>query len=308
MLSVLGATLCYSTMPTFLRHFLADPAQGGLGLDPWNVNALRYCTAALFWLPFVLVMLRRKRTVSTGVWRAAVVPALVNLAGQVMWGMVGKYASASVIGFVTKLAFLFTVVIGFVLFRDERVLSRTKWFWIGAGCCLLGLVGMSAGSLGTGSSTTAAGLVLLIFVTLFWGAYAVAVKRFMSAYPPILSFGVISLYTAAPLVPLMLIFGTPSEIGAMAASTWGLVVLSGLLGIAFAHVLYYRGILRLGAVVASGIPMISPFLTLLGATLVLGETIGTLETVGGIVIVMGGVGLVLARRAMDRGLKAVAGQ
>ncbi len=304
MVSVLGATLCYSVMPTFLRHFLADPGQGGLGLDPWNINALRYCTAAVFWLPFVLVMLRRRKTTSRGVWRAAIVPAVINLAGQVLWGLVGRYVAASVIGFGTKLAFLFTVVMGFVLFRDERRLARTGWFWMGTMCCVAGLVGMSYGSLRAGSSTTVTGLVLLLFTTLFWGAYAVAVKRYTAPYSPILSFGVISLYTALPLVLLMVLFGEPAEIATMSISTWGLVVASGMLGIAFAHVLYYTGILRLGAVVASGIPMISPFLTLLAATIFLGETTGLLETIGGIVIVGGGALLVLARRSLDRGLRS----
>lgn len=46
-LACAAAMLCFSVVRVFLRHLTKH-------LDCWTVNAVRYSTAAPFWLPFVL--------------------------------------------------------------------------------------------------------------------------------------------------------------------------------------------------------------------------------------------------------------
>src|SRR5512140_2414552 len=96
--------LASGSVPVFLRYLLKPGAYGGLGLDPWVVNALRYSFAPVFWLPFVAMKWRQgtadddgsstlgKSHHRRGIWKAAVIPTLFNLLTQICWGVAAIYA------------------------------------------------------------------------------------------------------------------------------------------------------------------------------------------------------------------------
>lgn len=279
-----------------------------MGLDCWVVNALRYSIAPVFWLPFIVARMRRSRSDSGGfvafsdlhirspIWIAAIAPAVINLVTQVVWGMVGKYAEASLIGFAAKLGFPLTVMYSFLLFPDERRLVKTSAFWIGGSGSLIGLVLLSAEKIGGSGAggTTAFGFFLLLFMAVSWGGYPVAVKKYMSGYSSVLSFWVISLYTTVGLIFLMFLFGDFSTFHVMDLHAWAVLIGSALIGIAFWHVLYYRSLKDVGAVVSDGVLMASPFLTIAGSAVLLGERLTTLQFVGGIAVVAAGILLAVA--------------
>ncbi|HOX36746.1 MAG TPA: DMT family transporter [Candidatus Brocadiia bacterium] len=304
-----GATLCYGATPVFIKYFTGY-------LDAWTVNGLRYSVGALFWLPFVILVSRKGHCGTeipngydgirpvAGIWKAALIPAAINCAGQVGWGLTPYYLDATVIGFVYKLHFLFTILCGFALIRAERPLARDPWFWAGTVVCIAGVVLMFARNLGASGSSSATGMALLIAATALFGAYAVAVKQCVGAYPARLSFGVISLYTAAGLVTLMFLVGDFGRISTLQPRTWGFIVVSALIGIAFAHVLYYRAIQGLGAVISTGLMMATPFVTLLGAALFLGEKTTPLQLAGGLAVVAGGVMLAVSNSRLGRAAAA----
>jgi len=268
-----GAMFCYGSVPIFLRHFANY-------LDFWTVNAVRYSVAAVFWLPFVAMLSRRQRPVPHrvrgNVWKDALVPACVNLAGQIGWGASPYFVPASTIGFMIRLSFLFTVLLGFVFVRSERPLAKRPLF--------LG---------------TLAGMGILLATAFFWGAYSVSVRRYMVGYPLRLSFGVICLYTAVGLVALMLAFGDYARLARLNARTWPVLVASAFIGIAFGHVFYYRGIHALGPVVCSGVQTATPFVTYLGAMVFLGEIMTPLQLAGGVAVVAGGGLLIKARSEIE---------
>ena len=72
-----------------------------------------------------------------------------------------------------------------------------------------------------------------------------------------------------------------------------------LIGIAFGHVLYHRGIHRLGPVVASGVLLVTPFLTYLGSAIFLKESMTAMQLAGGASGVVGGALRVRARAEAD---------
>jgi drug/metabolite transporter (DMT)-like permease len=72
-------------------------------------------------------------------------------------------------------------------------------------------------------------------------------------------------------------------------------VLSAVIGIACSHVLYYKAIGALGPMVACGAGLTQPFLTWLGAFLLLHETLKPALLAGGLIIVAGVLGLILAQ-------------
>jgi EamA-like transporter family. len=308
-LFLLSLTLLGSgSVPIFLRYLLKTETEGGLGLDIWVVNALRYSSAPVFWLPFVLMRMRREKSASdnsleipdthhrSGVWKAAIVPTVFNLVTQTSWGAVGKYADANVIGFASKLAFPFTVLYSFLLFPGERRLTKTSSFWIGALGSLVGLVLLSAEKIagsGTGG-TTMFGYLLLLLMAISWGAYSVSVKKQMSGYSSILSFWVISIYTTVGLLFLMFVFGDLATFRVMDLKAWVVLIASSFIGVTFWHVMYYRALKGVGAVVSDGVLMVSPFLTVAGSAFILGETLTLLQAIGGSILVGGGIFLVVA--------------
>jgi len=291
--AALGAIVCYGATPVFLRLFIHD-------LDAWTVNGVRYTVGALFWLPVVVLMLRDKETDSLirprgGVWRDALIPSAINLVGQTGWAITPYYLEAGVIGFVYKLHFLFTIVFGFILIREERPVVRDPWFIAGALVCFGGVAAMFVQNVRLEGAQSAIGMTILIASTILFGAYAVMVRRCMVGYPARLSFGVISLYTASGLLALMFALGEYTALRDVKPAMLALVGISAITGIAFAHVLYYRAIQGMGAIVSTGLLMATPFVTLVGAVLVLSERMSMLQAVGGLLVVAGGVMLVIAQ-------------
>jgi len=308
-LCTLASMLCFSSVPIFLRFFTKY-------LDFWTVNAVRYSVAAVFWLPFVVVLGRRFRAgeirpagdghenlPTRSVWVAAIVPAAVNIVGQIGWAISPYYATASTVGFVIRTSFLFTILMGFVFVPAERRLGRQAGFYVGAIVSLAGVTLMAAGrttQAGPADRTTLLGVALLIGTAVFWGAYAATVRRFMAGYPLRLAFGVISLYTAVTLGLLMLGFGRYEQLADLPAKIWILLALSGFIGIAISHVLYYRGIHNLGPVVANGITLAGPFVTALAAVVVLDESMTIMQLIGGVTVVAGGGVLVWVKGVVDK--------
>lgn len=259
----------------------------------------------MFWLPFVLILRRRatpdRPTGSKSIWLAALFPTIPNLIGQVGWAASPYFVDASTIGFVIRIAFLFTVLFGFLLVPSERTLARSVGFYLGAILSLAGLAVMYVPrlSLESFAGSGLAGLMILLGTALCWGAYAVSVRVFLRGFPFRLAFGVVCLYTTAGLVLLagvLSIFvdgvGIPTD---LPTAQWALLILSAMIGIATAHVVYYRGIHGVGPVVANAITMTGPFATGLLAMAFLGERPGILQWLGGGMIVCGGLVLVRSK-------------
>ena len=82
----------------------------------------------------------------------------------------------------------------------------------------------------------------------------------------------------------------------LAPSGLGLLALSAVLGIAFAHVLMYYVLHHLGAIVMSGAEMLTPFLTFWGAALIFGERLSMLQWAGGLGLISGCVLMIGAHK------------
>ncbi|MFW6161684.1 MAG: DMT family transporter [Planctomycetota bacterium] len=317
-----GVVLSWGLVPVFIRYFTGF-------LDAWTVNVVRYSAGALFWLPYVVWFHRRLKThggprAGRSVWLAALVPTAVNAVGQTGYALSPYFVSASVIGFGLRMSFVFTLLFGFVFIAEERRLGRRPVFWLGAALCLGGVVLMFLDSLLEGGRASLIGMLLLVGTTFAWGGYAVSVRTWMAPYPIRLSFGVISLYTTAVLVVLALVMpeipahpvadASPADgllwrarvLGRQSPSLWVALVGSGLLDIAFGHVMYYRGIHRFGPVVAGGVILVTPLVTYSAASLTLGETMAWTQWLGGALVLGGGGLLLVARSQLERALASEA--
>lgn len=285
-LSLAAAIFFWSSVPLLLKFFTHR-------LDAWTVNGLRYTFAALFWLPYVL---RHVREVPPGrnIWKDALPPALIHLVGQVLFGLTPYFNDATVINFVSRSSFLFTTLLGFALLPEERPLARRPLFWVGFGGTAAGLLALYFGGLGT-TSTSAAGMLLLVVTASCWGFYSVLVRKFMHGYSPRVSFGVISLYAAPGLLALMFGIGNWKPVLDLSLGLWVLIWMSAVAGIALGHVLFYRAIHTLGPIASEGSLLFIPFATAILAHGLLGERMGRLQWIGGLVLVASCLFLVAAK-------------
>jgi len=299
-LCLIGATVGFGVIPIFLKHFTRY-------LDAWTVNGVRYSAGAVFWLPFLLVLERHPAGAGAvggprNVWRDAVVPSIVNVIGQACFGLAAYYVMASTVGFVIRLSFLFTISFGFLVLAEERLLARKPVFWSGAAVSIVGVLAMFFCEFQGGDEDSWTGAAIIVAAAVAWGGYAVAVRRYMAAYPARQSFGVISIYSSAALVAMMFSFGKFEDLLRLTPGLWISLLVSALIGIAFGHVLYYRGIHRLGPVVANGVTLLTPFVTYLAAALILDERLSGVELSGGLLVVVGGGLLVFARGQVESDL------
>lgn len=286
--AMLGAILCWSSVPLFLKHFTAD-------FDAWTVNGVRYGVAAALLMPAWLAAARgRRRAGGRSIWIAALVPSAVNTVGQVGWAVAPYYIDASFMGFGIRSAFFFTLLGSLLFLPEERPLLRAPAFWLGAALCVAGLGGLFAGSFR--GQVSAAGTVILLATAMVWGFYGVSVRAFMREYPSHHSFGVICLYTAAALLVLMAVLGRPDRLPGTPPATVALLVISAVIGIAMAHILMYFSIRRLGPVIMGGAEFMTPFLTFAGAALLFGERLTAPQWLGGCAVIAGSLILLRARR------------
>lgn len=282
-----GSILAFASVPLFIRHFAA-------WLDPWTVNGVRYGTAAAIWLPIALLLWRRDPG-SAGVWRAALIPGAVNTIGQIFWAITPYYNEAAVIGFAIRSSFVFTLLFGFLLLPEERRLARIAAFWVGVLICLVGLGIMYSSSLRSAAGGSPKGMSLIVITAVFWALYAISVKRCMARYSARLSFGVICVYTTLGLLPLMLWKGDVPALGRLPTPQVLLLCLSGVVGIAVSHVMLYKAIKIVGALVTSGVSLLTPFVTWLGAAIFLGEALTGWQCAGALTLVAGSLLLVRAQ-------------
>lgn len=281
--------LVFGTVPVLLKSFTRF-------LDAWTVNALRYSVAALIWAPFVLTHRAQIPGGLRSLWVAALVPSVANLGAQVGWALAPYYNDATVISFVVRSSFAFTILFSLLLLREERAVVGQPLFWAACAGMAAGVVAMYWGGIELGNMTPL-GVTVLVVDAAFWGLYAVCVRRFLGAYPARLAFGVISLYTAAALWALGLALGDWSPVPGMSLSLWGQVILSAVLGIAVGHVFLYRAIGIVGPIVTEGTFSLVPFVAAFTAMLALGERLSLLQWAGGCLLVASSYLLLRAKAA-----------
>jgi drug/metabolite transporter (DMT)-like permease len=288
----------WASVPLFLRHF-AD------AIDPWTSNGWRYGFSALVWLPVLLAAASRGR-LPPGLWRAAIVPSIVNAAGQICFTSAHYVIDPGLLTFGLRSQLVFVAIGAWIMFPRERAVIRTPGYLSGAALLVAGMVGVLL--LGQGESTVAGsavgasahlvrgsaaahslGVALAVGSGMLFAAYGLAVRKYMHGVNPVLAFATICQYTAAALVILMLAFGDRAGVNVLRMPTVQIILLlvSALIGIAIGHVFYYISIARLGVAVTAGVLQLQPFLVAIGSMALFGERLTPWQWAGGCIAVTG---------------------
>ncbi|MDX9911813.1 MAG: DMT family transporter [Phycisphaerales bacterium] len=278
--------LGWSVVPLFLRHFATL-------IDTWTSNGWRYGLSALMWLPLVLVAASRKK-LPKGVWMLALVPSIFNALGQTFFTWAHYKIPASLLTFGLRSHIVFVAIGAAILFPAERRIIRTPGFIVGVLLVLMGTLGTIVSDKGFGTGATTTGVLMAIAAGALFSGYALGVRKFMHGINSLVSFAVISQYTAIVMVACMLTLGERAGVTAieMGGVQFGLLVLSAIIGIALGHVFYYMSIARLGVAVSSGVLQVQPIVVGVLSAIVLGESLRAVQWITGVVAVLG-AGLIL---------------
>jgi drug/metabolite transporter (DMT)-like permease len=277
----------WSSVPLFLRYF-AD------SIDAWTSNGWRYGVSALLWAP-VLIIVALRRRLPPGLWRAAIVPSVINSCSQVIFCYAHYKIDPGLLSFGLRSQMIFAAVGAYLMFAVERPVIRSPMYLSGMAAVLVGTGG--AVLLGNVQVTGehVFGIVLSLTSGATFAGYALAVRKYMNGYNSVVAFAAISQYTAAAMVVLMLVIGRRGGLDAldMGGRDFTLLMISAVVGIALGHVLYYMSINRLGVAVSSGVLQLHPFTTGVASVLIFGEELTAAQWVSGCIAV-GGALLMLA--------------
>lgn len=293
--------LGWSSIPLFLRHFT------GL-IDPWTANGWRYAFSALLWAP-VLVVGARRGTLPKGLWRAALVPSLLNIVGQILYGWAPYLVQPGLMTFSMRLQIVFVALGAAALFPSERAVLRRPAFLAGLLVVIAGTlatIALKPGGLGLGSArdgATLAGVLVAVGSGIFYAAYALAVRRWMHAMPAFPAFAAVSQYTAVGLLVPMLVLGAGRGVMPLGLppGQLGLLLLSAVIGIGLGHTMYFFSLARLGVAVSSGVVQLQPVLVSVASIRLFGEPFTTAQWWCGALAIAGAiVMLVVQHRALGR--------
>ncbi len=245
----------WASAPLFLRYFRDY-------IDAWTANGWRYGIAALFWTPFLVAAIVRRKAPSR-LWTAALLPTAFNVTGQVLYALAPYYIDPGFFAFLLRSQIVFVTLGAWLLFPAERGVLRSPVFWFGVFIVMLGSVGTVAFGPGWPTGGTARGVLYSIISGAFFAGYGVAVRRNMHGINSALSFAIISQQTAVVLITLMLIFGRNHGADALSlgAPRFALLTASSFIGIGIAHVFYYAALARLGVSISGGVMLLMPFFT-----------------------------------------------
>ena len=314
-LTVVMTLVGWSSVPLFLFHFAPL-------IDAWTSNGWRYGFSALLWLPVVLATAARGR-LPRGIWTAALVPSLVNAAGQVLFTWAHYRIDPGLLTFGLRSQLIFVAAGAWLLFPSERRVIRTAGYLLGMVMLLAGTVAVLSTGQGVGERAHTQGVILAVGSGLLFACYGLSVRKYMTGFHPVLAFGVICQYTGLAMVVLMLAFGQAPPDGLLAgvpgmtvlhlgADQIAWLLLSAVVGIALGHVFYYIAIANLGVAVAAGVLQLQPFIVAIGQLWIFGKALAPAQWVGGFVAVAGAlcmlemqrrVGGERGRRNQDSGLR-----
>lgn len=271
---LLLACLFWGTSPVGMRLLVGATEQG---LPVLPVLALRYGSAAILFLPFLL---RRRVPWSGADWRRA---ALAGLCGITGYNVLASFGQRTVGAGLTG---LLDAAEPLLILLFEAIAARRMPRPILIGTAIAGACGVALMSVSIGPAEGSAGGILLILASAAaWALYCVMAPDLIVRRGSLPVTAATMAFGAAPMV----LAGAPDMATALPAMTrTDLIVLAALtLGSSTISMLFWNiGSARLGAQRASGFLYMIPLVSVAGGALLLGETITPGEIAGGAIVLV----------------------
>jgi drug/metabolite transporter (DMT)-like permease len=257
--------------------------------DPWSQNFFRYAVAFLAIAPFVIHRFwRRGSRVSLGLIGACLLATLPNVVHQVTQVVALFYMGPGVYAVFTRSSVIITALLALAFFPEERWIIRQWQFQVGTLLGLLGAVGVFwFQARWEIAGVPLRGLAIAFTATFCWALYGVLVKRPSAQLGSVRSFGLISFLTSALLLPLTLVFGrisTPLHVGLHVNL---ILIISAVLCITIAHVLYYIAIREIGVALSQTLQLLCPVGALILSAVIFRERLTIAQFLSATVLLLG---------------------
>jgi len=291
-LACVGALSFWSLGPIFISYLTGY-------IDSWTQNLLRYSVACLFWLPFLLFSVRAK-SLDKRVWRRAAVPAAANVIMQSLFACAYYYIGPAFMTLLMKSSIIGIVSFSLIFFPEERTLVKSKRFWSGLLLSVVGVAGVLYYKEDFAATRTLTGIIIAFVTAFMWAVYTLSVRIAFRDIDSRHGFSVISIYTVAGLCTLGLLFGQLGDCLRMGARQWACVVISGVMCIALAHVLYYTAMRRVGATIPALVVLAQPFIVLAISYVVFEEMLNIFQLLSGVILLVGSGLAIWAQQHLKR--------
>lgn len=277
------ATVVIWSLPAIFQFYL------NRFYDPWSQNFYRYLVACLAVAPFVARRLRRGGArLNRAAFLACLLPSIPNAIHQVTQTTALLYIGPGMFAIFMRLSVIVTTLLALIFFADERWIIRQWQFQLGTFFGLAGAVGVFwFQPRGAAHELTARGLLFALTAMICWALYGVLVKQQATRLGSITGFGIISFLTSGILLPFMLAFGRPSTPAHVSWPVNAILVISALLCISLAHVLYYVAIRELGVALAQTLQLLCPVGALALSAVLFGERLGIAQLLSAGVLLLG---------------------
>jgi len=191
---------------------------------------------------------------------------------------------------VAESSIIFSGVLSAILFADERSHILSARFIIGALVAVAGMGGfiLAGAKLDWSmSSVKILGYQCAVAQALAWATYSVIAKKTFVHGDIVTSFSQVSILSAIVMGIMMLCLGRPSDIIRASVFNKSLVILSGLVFVGAANILYFGAIKRLGVAVCVTMTLLIPLFVAGLSGIIFGERFGFYQVLFGITILAG---------------------
>jgi drug/metabolite transporter (DMT)-like permease len=265
-----------------------------IGLDGWSPMAFSFIRFGAGGIIYVAYVLWRERSLRV---RRKDIPLFV--VGGAIGIAINQYAfmyaleetSASVV----TLVFATTPLWAALLARALGWEFVKPLFWPAVAISAVGVLLVLIGTGATLSVDSAKGILIAFGAPITWGMYSVLVRPLLNDYSA-MHVSAIMMMVGAPLIGIV---GLPQALqmdwSQMATSSWAALIYALVGSLIAANLFWFVAIHRAGSSRAVALMPLQPFLGVIFSALLLSESIGWEEGVGGVIII---IGVTIAVRAV----------
>jgi len=254
-IALIAVTACmFGIGPIFVRYLSQY-------LDVQTQNAFRYLSGSLSLFIIVSIFFRKEVKQCLKAWKKLFITAFLLIVMQTFWVMALYRILPALVSLIGKISIVFTVVISFALFPEERESIKSAKYILGTLLCLSGVIGVILFKEGVTSLQMKWGIIFIILANLFWTFYNVYVQKTLRNYNTVAFTPYVFAISACAFFLIALIKENPVAIIHLPPKVLFILFISGLFCIGIAHSIYYFAIRATGIALASSILLLSPFLT-----------------------------------------------
>ena len=280
---LLATVLFWSFNFTAVKYALTN------GWEPLAYSSVRFAVGAVIFSAFTYAREGTLRVSRVDVRLMVVAAALGVWLNQLAFVYSVRLTTAATVALMFGTLPIFVALVAWI-FRLEHLHLR---HWFATIVSFSGVALVAAGAT-SGLSGDLGGILLGLLASVTWAAYSVAMAPLMQRYSPYRISAFMLVVGSVPLVLSALRQLAEQDWSSLGALAWAAFVYSLFFSLVFTNIMWFTAIDRVGAAMASLYANLQPFLGAFFALVVLSESMGALQVVGGLVI---GAGILIARQA-----------